>query len=169
MAQLDCKREAFLALKTAHFLLTADELERGEPRRSRRAARPREVELPIVGTIPAGHGDPADPGELGTVRVDLGALKIVPNARTFALRVSGDSMRDAGIFDGDLVIIEGREPRPGDIVAALIDGGTTLKRLVVQDGQAFLKAENPRYPDLLPARELLIQGVVRAVVGRGEG
>jgi repressor LexA len=169
MAQLDCKREAFFALKTTHLLQTAAELARGETRRSRRAAPPREVELPIVGTIPAGHGDPAASGELGTVRVDLGALRIAPGARTFALRVSGDSMRDAGISDGDLVIVEGKEPRPGDIVAALIDGGTTLKRLVVQDGQAFLKAENPKYPDLLPARELLIQGVVRAVVARGEG
>jgi repressor LexA len=165
MAQLDCKREAFFALKKAHFLQTAAEFERGEPRASRRAVRSRLVELPIVGTIPAGHGDPSGSSALGSVRVDLEALRIAPGARTFALRVSGDSMRDAGISDGDLVIIEGREPKPGDIVAALIDGGTTLKRLVVQDGQAFLKAENPGYPDLLPASELLIQGVVRAVVG----
>jgi repressor LexA len=62
------------------------------------------------------------------------------------------------------VIVEGRSPRSGDIVAALIDGETTLKRLVSENGCYFLKAENPKYPDLLPASELLIQGVVRAVV-----
>jgi repressor LexA len=101
---------------------------------------------------------------LGTIPVDLEALNIEPGARTFALRVRGDSMTGAQIADGDLVIVEGRKPNPGDIVAALIDGETTLKRLVFEDDRYFLKAENPKYPDLLPASELLIQGVVRAVV-----
>jgi repressor LexA len=73
-------------------------------------------------------------------------------------------MIGAQISDGDLVVIETREAKPGDIVAALIDGETTLKRLVLEDGKLFLRAENPRYADLIPVHDLTIQGVMRAVV-----
>lgn len=73
-------------------------------------------------------------------------------------------MINASITDGDLVIVDSREAREGDIVAALIDGETTLKRLVSKNGEYFLKAENPKYPDLIPLRELSVQGVVRAVM-----
>ena len=73
-------------------------------------------------------------------------------------------MIGALIGDGDLVILEIREPRPKDIVAALIDGESTLKRYVVKDSQPFLQAENPEFPDLLPARELLIQGVMIGLI-----
>jgi repressor LexA len=52
----------------------------------------------------------------------------------------------------------------GDIVAALIDGETTLKRFLRKGGKPFLRAENPKYPDLIPARELTIQGVFRALI-----
>jgi repressor LexA len=64
------------------------------------------------------------------------------------------------------VILEFKQPRKGDIVAALIDGETTLKRYIVEKGSAFLRAENPNYPDLLPARELIIQGVLIALLRR---
>lgn len=120
--------------------------------------------VPIAGTISAGWGDPAEPADLGEIPVDLHALNIQPSSRTFALRVRGDSMIGALIADGDLVIVEAREPKIGDIVAALIDGETTLKRFVTLDGSLFLRAENPRYPDLIPMHELTVQGVVRAVV-----
>ena len=68
-------------------------------------------------------------------------------------------MINAGILNGDTVVLEQKEPHNGDIVAALIDGETTLKRYVTQQGHPWLKAENPLYPDLIPARELVIQGV----------
>ena len=83
-----------------------------------------------------------------------------PNAKLFALRVRGDSMIDASILDRDIVFLTPREARPNDIVAALIDGESTLKRYLVQRGRPFLRAENPRYPDLVPATELVIQGVM---------
>ena len=73
-------------------------------------------------------------------------------------------MKDASIVEGDVVIMEFCEPRSGDIVAALIDGETTLKRYLVQRGKPFLRAENPKYPDLIPAQELVIQGVFRALI-----
>lgn len=138
---------------------------RGEARRRSGARSPSRFHiLEIAGTISAGYGEPVDPTELGSIPVDLAALNIKATTRTFALRVRGDSMSGAHIADGDLVVIEAREPKIGDIVAALIDGETTLKRFVAKDGQIFLKAENAKYPDLIPLRELTIQGVMRAVV-----
>jgi repressor LexA len=118
------------------------------------------VDIPIYGSIAAGMAQDAAPEQDGCVSIDIRSLGIRPNARTFALKVRGDSMIDAHICDGDTVILEFREPRKGDVVAALIDGETTLKRYVVQDRRPYLKAENPDYPDLIPARELVIQGVM---------
>ena len=66
-------------------------------------------------------------------------------------------MTGAHIQEGDVVVLEYREPRDGDVVAALIDGETTLKRFVLKEGQPYLKAENPAYPDLLPATELIVK------------
>jgi len=65
-----------------------------------------------------------------------------------------------------MVILEVKEPRPRDIVAALIDGETTLKRFVVDKGRPCLQAENPAFPDLIPVTELMIQGVMQALIRR---
>ena len=73
-------------------------------------------------------------------------------------------MNGAGILPGDIVVLEFKEAKSGDIVAALIDGETTLKRYIVQRGKPFLKAENPRYTNLIPAQELVIQGVQIALL-----
>ena len=74
-------------------------------------------------------------------------------------------MIGAHILDGDIVIMEDRQTaKSGDIVAALIDGETTLKRYVTERGRPYLKAENPKFPDLIPARELRIQGVMTSLV-----
>lgn len=73
-------------------------------------------------------------------------------------------MIEAGIYDGDYVVLEIREVKNGDIVAALIDGEATLKRYVIEGGKPFLKAENSKYPDLIAASELMIQGVFRALI-----
>jgi repressor LexA len=83
---------------------------------------------------------------------------------TFALRVRGESMIGAHILPGDYAVFEKREARDGDIVAALIDGETTLKRFILKDGEAFLKAENPEFTDLQPVSELLVQGVLVGLV-----
>jgi repressor LexA len=69
------------------------------------------------------------------------------------------------ILDGDVVVVEhGPAPRHGDVVAALIDGESTLKTYVLDKNRPFLRAENPRYPALFPAGELVIQGVVVALI-----
>ena len=123
------------------------------------------VNVPVYGAIAAGYPDWVEStGVMDQIQVD--AETVSPGStRTFALKVQGDSMMDAGIYDGDRVIMEARTPVDGDIVAALIDGGSTLKRFMQAQGKpAYLKAENKDYPDLLPARDLFIQGVATAVV-----
>ena len=137
----------------ARAVIFPDELDRGEI-----------LDIPIYGNIAAGMAQDVEPERQGCISIDITALGIPRNARTFALKVRGYSMIDAHICNGDTVILEFREPRKGDIVAALIDGETTLKRYLVNHGKPFLRAENPDYPDLLPAQELIIQGVLVALL-----
>jgi repressor LexA len=118
------------------------------------------VDIPVYGSIAAGMAQDAPPEQEGCISIDIRSLGVRPTARTFALKVRGDSMIDAHICDGDTVVLEFREPKKGDIVAALIDGETTLKRYVIKDRKPYLHAENADYPDLIPARELVIQGVM---------
>jgi len=125
---------------------------------------PRWLNIPLLGAIPAGLPVDAVEQPDRCLTVDADSLRLPKNARTFALEVRGDSMIDAGILDRDMVILELAAPRHRDIVAALIDGETTLKRYLVQKERPFLRAENPKYPDLIPARELVIQGVFRALI-----
>lgn len=125
------------------------------------------VSVPIYGSIPAGIPIDASQEQEGCVLIDVDTLGIKPTARTFGLRVKGDSMIGKNIVEGDTVIIEhGVEPRSGDVVAALIDGQVTLKTFVLQQGKPYLRAENPRYPKLIPQEELQIQGVMVALVRR---
>jgi repressor LexA len=101
------------------------------------------------------------------VSVDVDTLGVKPTSRTFALEVRGDSMIGRHIMHGDYAILEhGVEPRGGEVVAALIDNESTLKTFVKEKGKAYLRAENPRYPDLIPAGELVIQGVMVALIRR---
>ena len=123
------------------------------------------ADIPIYGQIPAGMASMTDEHIEGHVSLDAESLNASKNNRTFALRVRGDSMIGAHILDGDVVILEDRKDvQNGDIVAALIDGETTLKRYVVDHGRAYLKAENSAYPNLVPARELRIQGVMISLI-----
>ncbi len=122
------------------------------------------VDIPIYGCIAAGMGEDQVENKEGCLSIDICSLGLKHNARTFALKIRGESMVDAHICDGDTVILEFREPRKNDIVAALIDGETTLKRYVINGGKPYLKAENELFPDLIPARELIIQGVLVGLV-----
>ena len=132
-------------------------------------ARRAVVEIPLFGSIPAGFGANREQEADECIPVTIDAIGFKPTRNTFALRVSGDSMIGKHICDGDIVVLEhGPDPRPGQIVAALIDRKSTLKTFVMKNGKPFLKAENPKYPDLIPSEELMIQGVVRAVLRRFE-
>ncbi|MDX2226771.1 MAG: transcriptional repressor LexA [Verrucomicrobiae bacterium] len=127
------------------------------------------MSLPVFGSIPAGMPVEAMPEAGETVFVPYPAMGLRPGPHRFGLRVRGDSMIGAHICEGDLVILELREPRAGEIVAALIDGETTLKRYVIEEGKPVLKAENPDYRKLYPAHELVVQGVMVGLIRQGTG
>jgi len=127
--------------------------------------RSRIVDIPLFGTIPAGFAEDRQQEAVGCISVDIETVGIKPTARTFALEVRGDSMIGKHILPGDTVIVEhGMTPKPGDVVAALIDGESTLKTFMTQRGKPYLRAENPKFPDLIPASELVIQGVMVALI-----
>ncbi len=120
------------------------------------------VDIPLYGSIAAGYAQDAVEEREAVVSVDARSLGLSNggSSKRFALRVHGESMIDAHICNGDTVILEQREARNGDIVAALIDGESTLKRYIVEQGQHYLKAENENYPDLIPINEMSAQGVM---------
>ena len=128
------------------------------------------MSLPMYGQIPAGppqHYSASRPESW--MSIDEQTLGFKPKPGCFALKVRGDSMKDAGILNGDTVIIEPNpSPDAGKIVVALIDGESTLKRLVRVKGRWFLKAENAAYPELIARSELVIQGVFRALIRRAK-
>ena len=121
-------------------------------------------DIPIYGSIAAGFGEDQQQVQEGCLSIDVASLGVARKKETFALRIRGESMIDAHICDGDTVVLEKREPRNGDIVAALIDGETTLKRFISQKGKTYLQAENAAFPDLIPVGELLVQGVMVALL-----
>lgn len=119
-------------------------------------------ELPLVGVIKAGFAAPADEELKDTI--DLDQFLIRKPEASCVLEVSGDSMIDAGIHDGDLVIFERTSDyKPGDIVVALTENGYTLKYLRKKNNKFFLEAANAAYPNIYPA-EGAIMGVVVAQV-----
>jgi len=140
------------------------------PGKARAVVFPEELEreeimdIPLYGNIAAGMAQDVQPEKDGCVSIDVASVGVRPSTRVFALRVRGDSMIDAHICDGDTVVLEMREPRNGDVVAALIDGETTLKRYLLERGAPYLQAENESYPDLIPLRELVVQGVMVALL-----
>ena len=127
--------------------------------------RPATAEIPLFGSIPAGFADDREQEPDGCVVVDITSIGFKPTRNTFCVRVVGDSMTGRFICDGDIIILEhGQEPRNGEIVAALIDRKTTLKTFVQKGNKRYLKAENPKYPNLVPSDELVIQGVYKGLI-----
>ncbi len=120
------------------------------------------LELPLVGdVVKAGFPSPAldFPGE----RIDLLKLLVTHPQATYFLRVKGDSMIGAGIFDNDIVVVDKAvRPRHGHIVIAQLDGGFTVKKLYERLGRVKLQAANVTFPDILfgEGETLEIFGVV---------
>lgn len=121
------------------------------------------ISIPVLSTIPAGGATASE--ETVIDRIEIGQDVLKKPEGSFALRVTGDSMEGAGIYEGDLVFAHSKiEPQNGDIVVALVDGGNTLKRLIKRSGKAYLQAENPKYEDIHPAESLEVQGVVTGLL-----
>ncbi|HSV56640.1 MAG TPA: transcriptional repressor LexA [Magnetospirillaceae bacterium] len=103
----------------------------------------RYTEVPLLGAVAAGRPILSEENLEGAIRIPPELLRSRPG---FALRVRGDSMRDAGILDGDLAIIEERPvPENGEIVVAMIDDAVTLKRFYRETGRIRLSSENTAY------------------------
>jgi len=132
------------------------------------------LEIPVVGAIAAGAPLLAEENLDGSVRIDPAffgpALGRAGGSAPFALRVKGDSMRDAGMLDGDMVLVRrGSEPHQGDIVVAFWDGEATVKRFERRRDEVVLHPENPRYTDIRidPRHEdFRVLGVVTGVIRR---
>lgn len=122
------------------------------------------LQLSLVNAhLPAGN--PINVFDDSTKTLDVSSYLIKKPSKSFSVFIKGDSMIDAGIFDGDLAIIEQQQsPNNNDIVAALIDGAVTLKRLVKKNNQFVLKAENSKYSDIIPKQELQIMGVLVGII-----
>lgn len=121
------------------------------------------IRIPLLGTIPAGGPVMAEENILGTYEIGRGLMP--SDNGCFLLRVSGNSMIDAGIHEKDMVLVNPKkEARPEDIVVALVDGENTVKRYKERNGIPYLQAENPDYADIHPERSLEVQGVVVGLV-----
>jgi len=117
----------------------------------------------ILGYIQAGFPSPAEEELVDTISLD--EFLIQNKDATFILKVSGDSMVDAGILEGDMVIVDRSvTPKSGDIVIAEVDGEWTIKYLVKTKTQTYLKPGNKKYKPIHPEDELKIAAVVRAVI-----
>lgn len=120
-------------------------------------------EIPLLGYIEAGFPSPAE--EMTLDRITMEELLLGSHEKMYLLRVKGMSMIDAGIFEGDLLLVERTErARVGDIVVANLDGEWTVKYLREKRGRRFLEAANEDYPDLWPEHSLEIGGIVRSVI-----
>ena len=131
------------------------------------ALDPAALPIPLLGRLlPAGFPSPADDYLDG--EIDLGAFLIERPASTFLMRVAGESMKNAGILDGDLVVVDRSvAPQSGHVVVGVVDGEMTLKRFRrLKNGRAALQAENPDFPGFVIGEELAaeIWGVVVGVV-----
>ncbi len=111
----------------------------------------------------AGFPSPAEESLLDTISLDEYLIER-PEA-TFMLRVDGDSMREAGIMPGDVVLVErGREARNGDIVIACVDGAWTMKYFFKDGAGVRLEPANKKYAAIRPRQTLIVEGVISGVI-----
>ena len=119
----------------------------------------------ILGSVEAGFPTPAEEDLAETMSLDN--YLIDNREATFMLRVSGESMLDAGIQPGDMLIVERRtDAEDGDIIVAFIDGGYTVKFLRKRTWQVWLEAANESFRNIVPHEneKLKIMAVVKAVI-----
>lgn len=112
--------------------------------------------------VPAGFPSPAS-DHLEKI-ISLDELFDLRAPHVYLVKVEGDSMQGAGIFSGDVVIVDrGRDAEHGDIIIAAVNNEPVCKRLHSRDGVVILKSENPAYPPryILEGDEFLVWGVVR--------
>ncbi len=120
------------------------------------------VELPFIeGEVRAGFPSPAE--DFTEISIDLNNELLKNPSSTFFCRVSGDSMEDLGINDGDLLIVDkSLEPQDGKVVICYIDGEFTLKRIKIEKGHCWLMPANENYEPIkvTPENEFIVWGIV---------
>lgn len=118
-----------------------------------------------LGTVQAGFPTAADE-DVETELMSLDDFLVEKKKSTYMLEVMGESMKDAGILEGDMVLVErGRTPRRGDIVLALVDNEYTLKYLETEKGRPILVPANKAYKKIYPdPNKLRIEAVLKAVI-----
>ncbi len=117
----------------------------------------------VLGTVEAGFPSPAEEELADTMTLD--EYLIDNKEATFLLRVNGDSMKDAGIIQGDMVLVERNvTPHNGDIVIAEIDNNWTMKYFRKKGNKIYLEAANTEFNNIFPQEELKISAVVKAVI-----
>ena len=123
--------------------------------------------LPVLGSVRPGRPQPEDQSA-GQELVGVEDFLVQHPERTVYWRARGDSMKDAGILDNDMLVVERNTPtKPGDIVVAVVDNEMTVKHLFpVVHGGWVLKAANPAYPDITAKASLEVFGVVTGVFRR---
>ena len=120
-------------------------------------------EVPMLGFVTAGF--PAQVEEELADTVDLDEMLVKNKSLTYMLEVDGDSMIDAHIEKGDMVLVEKCNlAKDGDIVIAEVDGEFTMKFFRKQDGKTCLEPANKNYPPIYPEHSLNINAVVKAVI-----
>jgi len=139
----------------------------GHARGLRLPGRPDQLPLPVLGQVAAGTPIGADIGSDELLLLDRALFSDKPD---YLLKVKGDSMRDDGIFDGDLVAVKrARDARNGQVVVARIDGEITIKRLERGKARIRLLPRNPEHApiDVRAGQDFAIEGVYCGLVRRG--
>lgn len=116
---------------------------------------------------PVAAGFPSPAEDYATQRIDLNSVLIKHPLATYLMKVRGSSMRDAGIDDGDVVVVDRAVlPRHGHIVVAVIDSEFTCKRLYKRGDKLKFQAANPTFPDIVPkpGQEVEVWGVVTSAI-----
>lgn len=121
--------------------------------------------MEVLSTVRAGFPSPAE--DLGGQRIDLTEQLVKHPQATFVMRARGESMRDVGIFDGDILVVDRAiKPVHGHIVIGCVDGEFVCKQLFQRHGRIKLRAANPGFPDIVPmdGQTLEVWGVVTCAI-----
>ncbi len=163
-------KSKFAILKHIDALVSKGFLEKDSSARGLRIIDPEyapgsktEVNVPLIGRVAAGFPILAQENVERYIPIPRAMIK--SEGRYFALKVRGDSMINAGIFEDDLVVVNSTNSAHNkEIIVALLNDEVTVKRLITNQKQVYLKAENPAYDDIYPQGEWSIQGKVVGLI-----
>lgn len=120
-------------------------------------------EIPFIGLVEAGFPSPAEDELSDTISLD--DYLIENKEATYLMRAKGESMKDAGICDGDMLLVERKnEAKVGEIVIALVDGERTMKYLRKKGSKYYLEPANKKFKPIYPENELRVEAVVKVVL-----